>query len=228
MRYVFFDTETTGLNYASGDRVFDIGCVEVIDRKKTGVVFNRLIDPQYKLSEHSKQICQIDDSDLVGKPLFSEIADQFLNFLQGKQETILLAHNAKFDIGFINNELSLANKNSLDTFKILDTLQIARVKFPGAQTSLNALAKKFDINLAEREAKGHGALLDADLLADVFLKMCADDDDNFIASSSQEELLFFGIQKQTKFNLERTFDISTEELLMHNELLEKIKASDIW
>ncbi len=226
MRYIFLDTETTGISYLSGERVFEIGCVEMINRKKTGRTFNETLNPDKALSEASKKICKVEDDALINKPRFGDIVDKFLEFLKSDQETIILAHNSDFDIGFLNNELSLVNKPSLNDFKIVDTLKLARIKFPGGQASLNALAKKFDIDLSERKDQGHGALLDADLLADVFLKMCNQDDDNFIIKTDNE-ILFFGIHKHDKILPERKFETTDNEIVLHKKLLANIKA-EIW
>ena len=227
MRYVFFDTETTGLSYATGDRVFEIGCVEVIDRKKTGKTFSSLLNPEKPLSEASKEICKMTDAELVDKPLFADVVERFLKFLNSEKDTVLVAHNAKFDIGFLNNELAMVGAENLDKFTIIDTLQIARVKFPGSPASLNALSKKFEIGLAGREEKGHGALLDSDILADVFIKMCADDDDNFIVTSNKEEVLFFDIIKRESILQERDFEIEQADFLAHQKILEQIKI-ELW
>ena len=142
---------------------------------------------------------------------------------KGQRICYIIADLRKFN----NGELDIRKFINAIENTIIDTLQIARVKFPGSPASLNALSKKFEIDLAGREEKGHGALLDSDILADVFIKMCADDDDNFIVTSNKEEILFFDIIKRESVLQERDFEIEQIDFLAHQKILEQIK-SELW
>ena len=167
MREICFDTETTGLDPNNGDRIIEIGCVELVDKIITGNTYNVLINPEKKLSLETIEITHITDKDLVNKPLFKNIVNDFMSFIS---DSVLIAHNAKFDLSFINYELSLIGKEPIKN-KIIDTLEIARKKFPGKSNSLDNLCKRFDIDKKEREKEGHGALLDSQLLSLVYLKL---------------------------------------------------------
>ncbi len=165
MREVVLDTETTGLSPATGDRVVEIGCVEVINFLPTGRTFQVYLDPEMSMPYGALQIHGLTDEFLRGKPKFAEIAGDFVAFIEGAQ---IIAHNADFDIGFLNAELALAGRPFI-TSRVLDTVRLARKKYPGAQNSLDALCRRFNINTSAREK--HGALLDADLLAQVYLEI---------------------------------------------------------
>jgi DNA polymerase-3 subunit epsilon len=165
MRDVVLDTETTGLSHASGDRVVEIGCVELMNFLPTGRTYQVYLDPEMPMPYGAQQIHGLTDAFLRGKPKFAEIAGEFVAFIDGAQ---IIAHNADFDIGFLNAELTLAGRPFI-TSKILDTVRLARKKYPGAQNSLDALCRRFNIDTSAREK--HGALLDADLLAQVYLEI---------------------------------------------------------
>lgn len=224
MRLVFLDIETTGLSFLKGDKVFEIGCIEMINRVKTGNNFHCYIDPEVPLSDASKQICKIDDEALIGKKKFYEIAEGFLEYIDRYDDLIILAHNAKFDIGFLNHYLSFYKFKNLSEYKIVDTLKIARSKYAGSQAGLDALAKKFNIDLSLREKNGHGAITDANILSEVFLKMCEYDKDEDIAGYIKDDELFFGINKMKDTLEQRFFNITEFENEAHLNLLEKLKS----
>jgi DNA polymerase-3 subunit epsilon len=165
MRDVVLDTETTGLSPANGDRVVEIGCIELVNFLPTGRTFQKYLDPEMPMPFEAQKIHGLSDDFLRGKPKFADVADEFLDFIQDAQ---VIAHNAKFDVGFLNSELALIGRSFL-TSKVLDTVQLARRKYPGASASLDALCRKFGIDTAAREK--HGALLDAELLAQVYLEI---------------------------------------------------------
>lgn len=170
MRQISLDTETTGLFYYQGHRIIEIGCVEIIDRKITKNTFQAHINPERLIDNEAKKITGLTDLFLKDKPLFKNIVDFFLTFIKDADEIII--HNAPFDINFINNEFKIINheiKNIKNNFKIFDTLELARKLHPGKKNNLNALCMRYNINLSER--KVHGALLDAELLAKVYLAM---------------------------------------------------------
>lgn len=170
MRQISLDTETTGLFYYQGHRIIEIGCVEIIDRKITKNTFQAYINPERLIDNDAKKITGLTDLFLKDKPLFKNVVNIFLNFIKDADEIII--HNAPFDINFINNEFKIINhdiKNIKHTFKIFDTLELARKLHPGKKNNLDALCIRYNISLSER--KIHGALLDAELLAKVYLAM---------------------------------------------------------
>tara|TARA_A100001015_G_scaffold250831_1_gene289497 strand:- start:1163 stop:1864 length:702 start_codon:yes stop_codon:yes gene_type:complete len=169
-RIISFDTETTGLDFETGDRVIELGAVEILERNKTGEEFQTYLNPDGKeISEKAQQITGITNEQLKDKPKFKDIADDFLNFVRGAE---LVIHNAEFDVGFINNELKLANhkvKDIRDICTVYDTLTTAQTLFPGQRNNLNALSARLGISGYDRTY--HGALLDAQILADTYLNL---------------------------------------------------------
>lgn len=169
MRQVVLDTETTGLEPAQGHRIIEIGCVEMINRRLTGRRFHQYLQPDREIDAGAMEVHGITNEKLVGKPRFAEIADEFLAFIRDAE---LIIHNAPFDVGFINAELVRAGETygQLSGYcSVLDTLVQARRLHPGQRNSLDALCKRYGIDNAHREL--HGALLDAEILADVYLAM---------------------------------------------------------
>jgi DNA polymerase-3 subunit epsilon len=176
MRQISIDTETTGLFYYQGHRIIEIGCVEIINRQITQKVFQTYINPERLIDKEAKKITGLTDLFLRDKPSFEDIIEDFLNFITDAE---LIMHNAPFDINFINNELKIINhriKNIKHNFKIIDTLALSRKLYPGKKNNLDALCIRFNINKTER--KIHGALLDAELLARVYLELTQDDENN--------------------------------------------------
>ncbi len=165
-RQIIFDTETTGFHHDGDDRITELGCVEVIDLIPTGKELRILVNPERDIPEEVTKVTGHTWDMLKDEPLFAEIADQFLDFVQ---ESELVAHNAGFDMGFINMELKRCGKTPIDRTRFIDTAAMARKKFPGAPASLDALCKRFDISLESRTK--HGALIDAYLLAEVYLEL---------------------------------------------------------
>jgi DNA polymerase-3 subunit epsilon len=169
LRQVVLDTETTGLEPAQGHRIIEIGCVELINRRLTGNRYHRYLKPEREIDAAAVEIHGITNEFLADKPRFEEIADEFLGFIRGAE---LIIHNAPFDIGFINHELGLLARGRgrlSDYCSVLDTLEHARKLHPGQRNSLDALCKRYSIDNSQREL--HGALLDAEILADVYLVM---------------------------------------------------------
>jgi DNA polymerase-3 subunit epsilon len=167
---VCLDTETTGLDPKKGHRLTEIGCVELIDRQLTGVTFQSYLNPERELDERAAEITGFTRAFLSDKPLFKNVADAFLNFIEGAE---LIIHNAPFDLGFLNHELSLIQYSHLplqENFTVTDTLVLAKKRHPGHRYyNLDALCQRYDIDNTHREK--HGALLDAEILAQVYLKM---------------------------------------------------------
>ncbi len=168
MRQIILDTETTGIGTELGHRVIEIGCVELIERKLTGKHFHAYINPQRGVDEGAFRVHGISNEFLQDKPLFSDILSEFLQFIGGAE---LIIHNAPFDVGFLNSEFRHVKwKKKLEEYcSILDTLVLAREKHPGQRNSLDALCKRYDIDNSNRQL--HGALLDAEILAFVYLAM---------------------------------------------------------
>lgn len=169
MRQVVLDTETTGLEPAEGHRIIEIGCVELQDRRPTGRVFHEYVNPEREVDPGALEIHNISNAFLADKPRFAEVAAEFLKFINGAE---LVIHNAAFDVGFINSELRALGDAGADLVQqcsILDTLELARRLHPGQKNSLDALCKRYHVDNSSREY--HGALLDAQILADVYLAM---------------------------------------------------------
>ena len=168
-RIVVLDTETTGLSTREGHRIIEIGCVELINRRLTGKRFHTYLNPERKIDDGAIAVHGISNEFLDDKPLFKQISAEFIAFIQNAE---LVIHNAPFDVGFINNELSLLEDHAItiaDFCLVFDTLVYARKKHPGQRNSLDALCKRYGIDNSHREL--HGALLDAEILAEVFLLM---------------------------------------------------------
>jgi len=169
MRQIVLDTETTGLEPAQGHRIIEIGCVELVNRRLTNNRYHQYINPDRDIDEGAVEVHGITSEFLADKPRFTDIAEDFVDFIRGAE---LIIHNAPFDVGFINHELKLLDVSAqpVDGFcKIIDTLVMARQMHPGQKNNLDALCKRYDIDNSSREL--HGALLDAEILAEVYLAM---------------------------------------------------------
>lgn len=209
MRQIILDTETTGLETKEGHRIIEIGCVELMNRKFTGKRFHQYINPDREIDSEAVAVHGITNHFLKDKPKFNEIMEDFINFVTGAE---LIIHNAAFDVGFLNYELMLANKKSkplTSICKIIDTLLIARQLHVGQKNSLDALCKRYGIDHSHREL--HGALLDAHLLAQVYLSM-----------TGGQGSLFDELQEEEK-TLNQTTQVSPLSIPIH--ILEVIKAS---
>ncbi len=168
-RQIVLDTETTGIDPKEGHRMIEIGCVEMVKRRVTNNDYHQYLQPQREIEAEAQAVHGITPEFLADKPLFSSVVDEFMEYVKGAE---LIIHNAPFDVGFINNELKLLNSKwgkLEDHCTILDTLVMARDKYPGQRNSLDALCKRLDVNNQHREL--HGALLDSQILADVYLAM---------------------------------------------------------
>lgn len=168
MRQVFFDTETTGLDPAAGDRIVEIGCLEMVDRRLTGRKLHLYLNPERSSHPDAAKVHGLSDAFLSDKPRFAEIADELLGWLRGAEVVI---HNAAFDVGFVNAELVRAGRGPIAEVvaRITDTLAMARERYPGKANSLDALCRRLEVDNSQRTL--HGALLDAGLLAEVYIRM---------------------------------------------------------
>ena len=168
MRQIVLDTETTGLDWRKGNRVVEIGCVELVERRPTGRTWHHYIHPEREFEARAQEITGLTLDFLADKPKFAAIADEFLEFIRGAE---LVIHNAAFDVGFLDHELSLLDGRGRigDHAAVLDSLELARQRFPGQRNSLDALCRRLGVDNAHRQL--HGALLDAQLLAEVYLAL---------------------------------------------------------
>lgn len=227
MREICLDTETTGLDPKSGDKITEVGCIEIIDRKITGNSYRQIINPGRKNSEESIQITGLTDEMLKDKPFFSEIVKDFLEFISDSQ---LVAHNATFDINFLNHELSLLEIEPLKN-SVVDSLALAKVKFPGKKNNLDILCERFAIDNSNRTK--HGALLDAELLAEVYLRLTEEEQSSFFNQNNElkEALGIEGILKTVKSKnklVSRNFTINPEEEEKHKSFIEKNIKNSLW
>ena len=165
-REIVLDTETTGFNPMTGDRLIEVGCIEIEDLLPTGRTFHRLIDPERPIPADAVRVHGISDDKVRGQPKFRDVCEELLSFIAGAP---IVAHNAAFDRSFINHELTLCERALFEESRWIDTLALAQRRFPGMHNSLDALCKRFKISLAERSL--HGALIDARLLAMVYLEL---------------------------------------------------------
>ena len=167
MRHIVFDTETTGLSPREGHRLVEVGAVEMSSGSLTGRTFHAYIDPERDMPIEAYRVHRISAEMLAGKPKFADVADGFLDFVG---DGALVAHNASFDMGFLNFELERCGRKPWGG-EVIDTVQMARRKFPGSPASLDALCARFGIDTSQRDAEGHGAILDAKLLAEVWIEL---------------------------------------------------------
>lgn len=227
MREICFDTETTGLDPKAGDRITEIGCVEIIDRKITGNTYREIINPGRKNSLESIEITGLTDEILKDKPFFSEIVDSLLDFMKDSQ---LVAHNAGFDMAFLNNELGLLNIEPLKN-NVVDSLALAKIKFPGKKNNLDILCERFKIDNSRRDK--HGALLDAELLAEVYLCLTQEEQSQFFSENKKVEeitnieTLIEAVKKRTKLQ-DRDFQVTATDEELHKAFLEKNIKNSIW
>ena len=227
VREIVFDTETTGFDADKGDRLVEIGAVELVNHMPTGKTYHQYINPQREVPEDAFKVHGLSYEFLKDFPTFDQIVDDWLNFVG--DDGILVAHNAKFDITFCNFEQKALNKPEFSWDRVIDTLEIARNMFPGSRVNLDALCKRFNIDNSNRTK--HGALLDAELLAEVYLQLIGGQEpammfDEKKKTSNQASVVQFGSEGIVREA--RHFPLSEEEIKLHNEFLQnKIKGA-IW
>ena len=214
MNEIFLDTETTGLSSKDGDRVLEIACIETKDLIPTKKIFHKLINPERKVSQEAFKVHGFSNDFLKDKQKFKEIAEELLEFIDGKK---LIIHNAPFDIEFLNSELKKINKKVLDIKKVEDTLSLARSKFPASSNSLDNLCKRFNIDISRRTK--HNALLDCELLREVYINLVGQKEPSlsFSVNDNPEEnkTLTKSIRNREKIVVE----IDPEEIKRHNNFL---------
>ena len=214
MNEIFLDTETTGLSPNDGDRILEIACIETKDLIPTKKIFHKLINPERKVSQEAFKVHGFSNNFLKDKQKFKEIAEELLEFIDGKK---LIIHNAPFDIEFLNSELKKINKKALDIKKVEDTLSLARSKFPASSNSLDNLCKRFNIDISRRTK--HNALLDCELLREVYINLVGQKEPSlsFSANDNPEEnkISVKSIRNREKIVIE----IDPEEIKKHNNFL---------
>ena len=222
-RQIILDTETTGLDFKTGHRIIEIGCVEIVNRKFTGNEYHTYINPERDSDEGALRVHGLTTDFLSDKPRFSDIYEDFISFIKGSE---LLIHNAEFDVGFLDNEIKLVSKDfkplEKEVIKITDTLQIAREKHPGQRNSLDALVNRYEINGYDREL--HGALLDSKILGDVYLSMTGGQSTlDFTTNDSREKNLEEVKEKTSSSKKLKVIKVSDKEKARHLEYLAKMK-----
>ena len=222
-KYIVLDTETTGLDFNDGHKIIEIGAVVVQNRKKTDDIFHTYINPERAIDKEAQQVHGISNEELFNKPTFAEIADELIEFLEG---STIVAHNASFDVGFINHELNLVSSQYPkleDICTIEDSLMIARKKFPGQRNSLDALTRRFEVTGYDRTF--HGALKDANILADVYMLLTGGQSRmNFDALQSDDNAGTQALSEESLKNISMlSIEVDDEDLKAHNARLEEIQ-----
>lgn len=223
MRQIFLDTETTGLSPESGDRIIEIGCVELLNRRLSGRNLHFYLNPERSSSEDAVRIHGLSDEFLADKPLFASIADELLEYLAGAE---VIIHNASFDVGFLNEELRRIGRPGIETVtgRITDSLLMAREKFPGKSNSLDALCKRLEVDNTGRSL--HGALLDAGLLAEVYVRMTRGQESLVIDDMTSEAGVAAVVSADLRAFVLPVLAADSTELAAHEEVLDAIdKAS---
>ena len=210
MNEVFLDTETTGLSFRDGHRVVEIACIETKDLISTGKVFHKLINPKRDMPEEAFKIHGFSQEFLSDKETFDQVADEFLSFIKDKK---IIIHNASFDLGFLDGELGSIQKEKVNKKLVIDSLEVARNKFPGTSNSLDALCKRFNIDLSRRTK--HNALLDCELLREVYINLLDAKEPKFNLSNSVSEI---NIKKAKDYN-KTVVKISEVEIKKHKDFL---------
>lgn len=219
MREIALDTETTGLSPETGHRVVEIGCVEMQGRVRTGNVFHVYLNPERDMPPEAERVHGLSAEFLSDKPLFLEIADKFLNFIA---DSPLVIHNAAFDMGFLNAELQKAGRSMLAADRAIDTVLMARERFPGSPANLDALCRRYEIDLSQRSL--HGALLDAELLADVYLELMGGRQAALLLEEKSGQVT---AEKTAVDFPRRHFPASEAEQAAHNAFLKQLK-NPLW
>ena len=214
MKEIVLDTETTGLSVKEGHRIVEIGCIELENLIPTKNTFHCYLNPQRKVSESAFKVHGYSDEFLSDKKLFKDVAEEFLNFIDGKK---IVIHNAEFDIAHLNNELSIIKKENISIANVVDTLEIARNKFPGSSISLDALCKRFKIDNSKRVK--HTALIDCELLSKVYINLL--DQKEPIFEFKKETAIDKPNLKKTSNYSKKVINPSKGELDKHNQFLKE-------
>ncbi len=210
MYEIFLDTETTGLSFRDGHKIVEIACIETKDLIPTGKVFHKLINPKRDMPDAAFKVHGFSEEFLKDKKTFDQVADDFLHFIKEKK---IIIHNASFDLGFLDGELNAIKKNKPDRNLVIDSLEVARNKFPGTSNSLDALCRKFNIDLTRRTK--HNALLDCELLREVYINLLDVREPKFnLLRNSNDENIFI-----SKDYSKKVIEISDDEKKKHKDFL---------
>ena len=224
MREIVFDTETTGMDPADGDKLVEIGCVELENHLPTGRTYHQYINPERDVPAEAAAVHGLTLDKLKDEPTFGEVVGDFMDFIG--EDAKLIAHNAEFDMKFINAEIGTYGYPKVDPKRVIDTLVIARKKFPGSPANLDALCRRFYIDNTSRTL--HGALLDSELLAEVYLELLGGRQRGLGIEAERKKVeKEVTVSAERKFREPRDFKISDEELSAHNDMLGDIKDA-IW
>ena len=225
MREIVLDTETTGLDPKTGDRIVEIGCVELLNMLPTGNNYHVYINPERDMPQEAFRVHGLSSKFLSDKPVFSEIYKGFLDFI-GNESNIII-HNAEFDMRFINAEFERLGIASINKERIIDTLLIARKKHPGASNSLDALCKRYGIDNSKRTQ--HGALLDSEILAEVYLELRGGRQTIFeLKTEKQKPQIVNVFQSNFDRNRKLALRLGENDLAKHQNLVESMKGKSIW
>jgi DNA polymerase III subunit epsilon len=216
MNEIFLDTETTGLSVNEKHRIVEIACVETKDLIPTKKIFHKIINPQRDVPEEAFKVHGFSTEFLKNKELFSDVAEEFLQFIKDKK---IIIHNASFDLGFLNHELKLVKKNEIKKENVIDSLEIARGKYPGTSNSLDALCRRFNIDLSRRTK--HNALLDCELLREVYINLLDVKSPKLVFSDETSENGSSSRTNMTKKYCKVVVKPTEEELRLHSEFLKK-------
>ena len=210
MNEVFLDTETTGLSFSDGHKIVEIACVETKDLIPTGNVFHKLINPQRSVPDAAFKVHGFSEKFLANKETFNQIADEFIHFIKEKK---IIIHNAQFDLGFLDGEFKAMQRDKLDRKFVIDSLEVARSRFPGASNSLDALCRRYNIDLSKRSK--HNALLDCELLREVYINLLDVKEPKFNLSNNTLDQNVF---KNKDYN-KKVLEIPDPEVKKHKEFL---------
>ena len=216
MNEIFLDTETTGLSVNEKHRIVEIACVETKDLIPTKKIFHKIINPQRDVPEEAFKVHGFSTEFLKNKELFSDVAEEFLQFIKDKK---IIIHNASFDLGFLNHELKLVKKNEIKKENVIDSLEIARGKYPGTSNSLDALCRRFNIDLSRRTK--HNALLDCELLREVYINLLDVKSPKLVFSDETSENGSSSRTNMTKKYCKVVVKPTEKELRLHSEFLKK-------
>ncbi len=213
---IFLDVETTGLSYKDGDKIVEIACVETEDLVPTGNIFHEILNPARKVSEDAFRVHGFSDTFLKNKPKFNEVSLSFQNFIKDKK---LIIHNAKFDIGFLNSELREIKLKEINFDNVIDSLEVARNKFPGVSNSLDSLCKRYNIDLSRRTK--HNALLDCELLREVYINLIGVKEPKFAFVNNNSKNIYIEKNKNVGSYSKKIIKIEQREISNHEQFLKK-------
>jgi DNA polymerase-3 subunit epsilon len=222
VREIVLDTETTGLSFSNGDRITEIGCVEILDKKITGRSYHAYVNPEREVSKEAADISGLTFEFLKDYGVFKVVAQQFLDFINDDK---LVIHNAPFDIGFLNFELSIIGEELIDNEKVVDTLVMARNKYPGSPATLDALCRKFNVDRSARVK--HGALIDASLLAEVYIAMTTEVVQKSIFAVNDNQIIDKENKSKKLIVPHRSFALTDDEAINHEKFISTIQ-NPIW